>query len=304
MLSPSPSPPPPGSPDPTDEPGETPSSSARGALGVGQQRQTLPAPLEELLESSEPLLVFKYDRPIGRQWINTKKYADLFKEALTIMCQTDCNFHPIPERFKKDGHLLTTSPELLPSLRIQKLASMGSKYRPSPYPGEFNSTNKQEVLSVLCDPILAYADSVERRVGMTGVMNAWACSVLAASETQLDTIRYGTPLCPAGGIPYTSHDRRDMHRFLEGFVGHGVVCSIMDKASYTLTWQCPLEYCRRLMKNLTSNGVYQVSTEDATTVIARHVAFLTDQGMAIDASSQAIPYHIGCPKMHKDPVDM
>ena len=56
-------------------------------------------------------------------------------------------------------------------------------------------------------------------------MNAWACSVLAALETQLDTIRHGTPLRPAGGIPYTSHNRRDMHRFLEGFVGHGVVCS-------------------------------------------------------------------------------
>jgi len=169
----------------------------------------------------EPLLVFEYDRPIGRQWINTKKYADLSKEAMTIMCQTDCNCYLIPERFKKDGHLLTTSPELLPSLRIQKLASMGSEYRPSSYPGEFNSTTKQEVLSVLRDPILAYADSVERRVGMTGIMNARACSVLAALETQLDTIRHGTPLRPAGGIPYTSHDRRVMHRFLEGFVGHG-----------------------------------------------------------------------------------
>ena len=82
------------------------------------------------------------------------------------------------------------------------------------------------------------------------------------------------------------------------------VCSIMDKASNTLTWQCPHDYCRRLVKDLTSNGVYQVSTEDATTVIARHAAFLTDQGMAIDPSSQAIPYYVGCPKMHKDPVDM
>jgi len=91
---------------------------------------------------------------------------------------------------------------------------------------------------------------------------------------------------------------------LEGFVGQGVVCSIMDKASNTLTWQCPHDYCRRLVKDLTSNGVYQVSTEDATTVIARHAAFLTDQGMAIDPSSQAIPYYVGCPKMHKDPVDM
>ena len=61
----------------------------------------------------------------------------------------------LPEHFKKDGHLLTTSPDLMPSLGLQKLASMGSKYRLSPYPGEFNSTTKQEVLCVLHDPILA-----------------------------------------------------------------------------------------------------------------------------------------------------
>ena len=64
----------------------------------------------------------------------------------------------------------------------------------------------------------------------------------------------------------------------------------------------------QITHQLVSNGsigrVYQVSTEDATTVIARHGAFLTDQGIAIDPSSQAIPYYVGCPKMHKDPVDM
>ncbi len=40
--------------------------------------------------AGEPLLVFKYDRPSGRQWINTKKYADLSKQAMTVMCQADC----------------------------------------------------------------------------------------------------------------------------------------------------------------------------------------------------------------------
>ena len=42
---------------------------------------------------------------------------------------------------------------------------------------------------MLRDPIVAYADSVERRVGMTGIMHAWACNVLAALETQFDTAR-------------------------------------------------------------------------------------------------------------------
>ena len=57
--------------------------------------------------AGEPLLVFKYDCPIGRQWIYNKKYADLSKEAMTIICQTNCNCHLIPEHFKKDGHHFT-----------------------------------------------------------------------------------------------------------------------------------------------------------------------------------------------------
>ena len=69
----------------------------------------------------------------------TKRCADLYKEAMTMMCQTSCNCHLIPAHFKKDDHLLTTSLELLPGSQLQKTARMCSKHRPSPYAGNFNS---------------------------------------------------------------------------------------------------------------------------------------------------------------------
>ena len=47
-----------------------------------------------------------------------------------------------------------------------------------------------------------------------------------------------------------------------------------------------------------------MSCEDASTIIARHAIFIADQGLPPDASCQSIPYYVGCPKMHKDPVDM
>ncbi len=127
---------------------------------------------------------------------------------------------------------------------------------------------------------------------------------MPALDAALDAIPKGTPLRPAGGIPYTAQDKREMQRFLENFAGQGVVCSVMDKADNTLVWQCPHDYCCRLVKDLYSNGVYQVSSEGISTATARHAAFISDQGLPTDTSSQSIPYYFGCPKMHKDPVDM
>jgi len=58
------------------------------------------------------------------------------------------------------------------------------------------------------------------------------------------------------------------------------------------------------VRDLISNGMYQVSAKDTTTVIPKHAALLTDQGMPIDPSSQSIPYHVGAHKVHKGPMDM
>jgi len=64
---------------------------------------------------------------------------------------------------------------------------------------------------VLHSPSLAYADIVERRCGMENISNARAGNVLAALEAQLDTTHHGTPLHPAGLVPYNTHDRRELH---------------------------------------------------------------------------------------------
>ena len=93
---------------------------------------------------------------------------------------------------------------------------------------------------------------------MKHCMSAWTSHVLEARNAALDATPEGTPLHLAGGIPYTAHDKRHMHQFLEGFAGQGFVCSTMDKADNTFVWQCPHDYCCRLVKDLHSNGVYQV----------------------------------------------
>ena len=152
-----------------------------------------------------PLLVFKYDEPIGRQCINTKRYADLPQDAMATICETDCNCHLIDDRFKlkHDGHLLTTSPLILPSPQLQQIARLGRKCRPSPFPRVYTSATKQELQSVLRGPITIHAihaDNVERRVGMKHCMSAWTSHVLEALNAALDATPEGTPLPPSARI--------------------------------------------------------------------------------------------------------
>ena len=135
--------------------------------------------------AGEPLLVFKYDDSIGRRWVNTKKYADLSEDAMDAICTSGCNCHFIDARFKHGGHLLTASPLISPNSRLQHMARMGKKYRPSPYPGTYTSATRQEVQSTLRGPIIAHAASVERKVGMRNCMSAWTHHVLQALDAAL-----------------------------------------------------------------------------------------------------------------------
>lgn len=85
---------------------------------------------------------------------------------------------------------------------------------------------------------------------MENISNARAGSVLAALEAQLDTTHHGTLLHPAGLVPYNTHDRsEELKTSCKVFVGHGVVCSDMDRSGSILTWLCPHNFCCRLVRD-------------------------------------------------------
>ena len=109
----------------------------------------------------------------------------------------DCN--RIPDRSKHGGHLLTSDPAILPSTGLQALARMGSKYRPSPYPGMYSGASRDQVLAELKAPIAAYARSVEHRVGVAGSMNAWQAGVMHQLQHAVEGIPDGTP-CKVSAI--------------------------------------------------------------------------------------------------------
>lgn len=85
-----------------------------------------------------PLVAFKYAKPIGLQWHNTRRYAHMSNVALANIRSSPCSCASIPDRYKCQGHLRTSDPAVLadpramarPSANLRDLCAMGSKFRP------------------------------------------------------------------------------------------------------------------------------------------------------------------------------
>lgn len=85
-----------------------------------------------------PLVVFKYAKPLGLQWNNTRHYAHMSDTALSAIRDGPCSCASIPDKYKHRGHLRTSDPGILadpdvlagPSANLRDLCAMGSKFRP------------------------------------------------------------------------------------------------------------------------------------------------------------------------------
>ena len=87
--------------------------------------------------------------------------------------------------------------------------------------------------------------------------------------------------------------KKRAQRALDDYAEQGLVCTVMDKASNTLVWQCAHVYCRKLRDDLNSESaggkVYQLSTEPEQDALHRHALFTTGQSLPAGATSQEFP---------------
>lgn len=89
-------------------------------------------PLQYREKVGTPLVAFKYKKPIGMQWRNTRHYAHMSDTELAEIRTQLCGCHLIDDRFKEGGHLRTSDPHVLPDGgSLRQLCAMGAKFRPS-----------------------------------------------------------------------------------------------------------------------------------------------------------------------------
>ena len=77
-----------------------------------------------------PMVAFKYAKPLGLQWHNTRRFAHMSDATLHTISNSPCGCHLISDEFKKQGNLRTSDPTCLPTDNLQHLCAMGAKFRP------------------------------------------------------------------------------------------------------------------------------------------------------------------------------
>lgn len=121
------------------------------------------------------------------------------------------------------------------------------------------------------------------------------------------------------GYPFTSkrvhtndcEDRRMLKPSLNDFAGQGVVCTVMDKDSDTLVWQCPFACYKKLGADLRGESagdkVCQLNIEPEQDILDRLIVMpcsLQVRGCQQVRHPRTFPFYVGNPKLHKQPVDM
>ena len=244
----------------------------------------------------QPLIAFKYDRAIGTQWHNTRKYAHMSTVELNAIRTRPCNCHLIDDKYKRKGHLRTSDPSILPGEVLPKISSMGSKFRPSAVCNTLTTASKSDIRASLRSSVTNFARQADIRVNMTGCMNEWLNLVMQRMDHVLDTIPDGTCVQPTHPLTYTETDARMMHDFLSD-----KVCTSMDKAAGTIMFNCQKDYVTRIDNDLSSNSIYAVTSLLQGQIAQETNDFGSRYGFAPNPSNQEIPYYKGLDKMHKLP---
>ena len=111
-------------------------------------------PLQYREKVGTPLVAFKYDKPIGMQWHNTRRYAHMTDTELADIRTHPCSCHLIDDRFKEEGHLRTSDPHVLPDRgSLRQLCAMGAKFRPSVESAVLDAASKADIVSSLTSSI-------------------------------------------------------------------------------------------------------------------------------------------------------
>ncbi len=199
-----------------------------------------------------PLVAFKYGPLVSRTFHNVKKYANMSPARLDSIKHSCCGCHRIDDSlgFKVNGHLLTSDPSVFPTPGLVALADMGGKYRPAGHSNTFDADSKAAAVAAVTQGIGGFVERAERRTGSHGCLAEWKAEVLLQVEQSLDRIPYGSQMAVVPPLPFTPEDETALRRFLNGYMGCGVVCTSLDKAANTLIVQCPWDYVSRITNGL------------------------------------------------------
>ena len=250
-------------------------------------------PLQYREKVGTPLVAFKYEKPIGMQWHNTRRYAHMSDTDLAVIRTQLCSCHDIDDRFKEDGHLRTSDLHVLPDRgSLRQLCAMGAKFRPSLESAVLDAGSKVGIISSLTSSVKDFARKGADRALNTECMNEWQALVIQRITDTVNNIPDGTCCMETMPLSYTRSDEIEMQSFLRD-----KVCTSMDKAAGTIMFNCQLDYVNRMQADLDANTVFEISPRMQSDIVQESNDFGSRYGFAPDARNQDIPYYKGIDKM-------
>lgn len=261
---------------------------------------------------THPLLIHRYDRPIGPAFFNFPAVARsltwdsliAIRDASTCVCQ-DPRFAGL--RREGCAHIVTTSPDFLPpDSCLRALWPHGTGYRPNPSaaPEALTPLVRDAALGAISAGLRDYCAAMERGLRRPAAMDAWAAAVLRRVQDRLDSlpptsVGADPSECFSGAAVFTPACRDALHQLHRDWV-----ISYMDKGSRTFVAYCKKGYVTALLEDLLS-GVYEICPLPVDDAVAAHAAFVSSGSLAVRAPRaqrfDTLPYFAAIAKLHKTP---
>lgn len=166
-------------------------------------------PLQYREKVGTPLVAFKYEKPIGMQWHNTRRCAHMSDTELAEIRTQPCSCHDIDDRFKEEGHLRTSDPHVLPDRgSLRQLCAMGAKFRPSLESAVIDASSKAGMISSLTSSVRDFAKKSADRALNTECMNEWQALVVQRITDTVNNIPDGTCCMETMPLSYTLANQR------------------------------------------------------------------------------------------------
>ncbi len=260
--------------------------------------------------TSCPLLVFKYNKPLGATFFNYRQVADIpWDRQLQIMSSSSCVCtdrhhlrHLIPDGL---SHIVTTDASFLPTIALQNLWKFGSKHRPSlmqPLSPEL----RQHIQHIIDSAVTSYARKLERKFAVADCMTAWRLTVVQHIHDALAKLPDGycftvhgenfDALAPA--LTYADA------RTLRNTVHSKFAIVPVDKASGTFAAYCLKWYLTCAHSDLLHNQYYDTNVSiTPSDVLHDHNEFYRCNSFpGFSALSQRLPFMSAMAKLHKTPI--
>lgn len=250
-------------------------------------KQEWPSFKSNTIQTSTPMLIFKYNAPIGTKIFNYRQSIENIDITNHTNSNHKCECENSPYMDIHHKHILTGNLDIIENIRLRELLRKGPKFR-TPM-----KHNIDIILEDLLDALLNYTEKIALNNKLNNdVFNNWINKIITLTQEKYNEIK--------NNIHFTynkflniNYFKKDLEELKKKFVFTRV-----DKASQNFAIICKKFYIQQLLIEVNTNN-YETITLNKNTVITNLVLDSSNLKIPVDTKFHNLPYIQLIPKFHK-----